>query len=337
MTNTFRVVLDACVMLPQNLNNLLLTLAHDDLFTPVWSADLLDEVERNLVQKFKTTESQAAHRVTKMRCAFPHAEDYCAGYLEVIDSMTNHPKDRHVLAAAVISRAALIVTANLKDFPSESLSTYGIEAVHPDEFLLDQLDLDPNRVLAAMTMVAQRNQFPPQTLWELRVALQSLTPRFAAAVEELTEPVAAFEIVDAAELEERHFAETGAEVLFRSLSAARLWWDALRSRDKFPRAIERLSIVPDQWDFAATAQALEGYALATGVHSHIDRTDVVYLKFVPDAGHSMRAFGEISFHNFRVLAMQQGSDSIWRAYGLLINEWPAKADRRPRQSADGRL
>ncbi|WP_020104990.1 PIN domain-containing protein [Nocardia sp. 348MFTsu5.1] len=186
MANTFRVVLDACVMLPQNLNNLLLTLADDDLFTPVWSAELLDEVERNLVQKFNATAAQASHRVTNMRRAFPHAEDYCAGYLGIIDTMTNHPKDRHVLAAAVISRAAMIVTANLKDFPPRALSPYGIEAVHPDDFLLDQLALDHNRVLAAMITVVQRNHWPPKTLGELREALRSFTPTFAVAVEELT-------------------------------------------------------------------------------------------------------------------------------------------------------
>lgn len=45
----FRVVLDACVMLPQTLNNVVLTMAEAGLFAPVWSADLLDEVERNLV------------------------------------------------------------------------------------------------------------------------------------------------------------------------------------------------------------------------------------------------------------------------------------------------
>lgn len=52
MTKT-RAVLDACVMLPQSLNNLLLTLADNDIFTPVWTVELLTEVERNLIgEKF---------------------------------------------------------------------------------------------------------------------------------------------------------------------------------------------------------------------------------------------------------------------------------------------
>jgi hypothetical protein len=80
----------------------------------------------------------------------------------------------------------MIVTANLKDFPPRALSPYGIEAVHPDDFLLDQLALDPNRVLAAMITVVQRNHWPPKTLVELSEALRSFTPTFAAAVEERT-------------------------------------------------------------------------------------------------------------------------------------------------------
>ena len=55
--------------------------------------------------------------------------------------MTNDPKDRHVLAAAIRSRARVIVTLNLRDFPESSLSQYGIAAQHPDDFILDQIDL----------------------------------------------------------------------------------------------------------------------------------------------------------------------------------------------------
>jgi len=57
--------------------------------------------------------------------------------------MTNDPKDRHVLAAAVRGNADAMVTANLKDFPPTALAPYELEALHPDEFLLDQLALDP--------------------------------------------------------------------------------------------------------------------------------------------------------------------------------------------------
>ncbi len=44
------------------------------------------------------------------------------------------PDDRHVLAAAIFGRCDAIVTQNLKDFPPESLSPFGIESQHPEDF-----------------------------------------------------------------------------------------------------------------------------------------------------------------------------------------------------------
>ncbi|KAF0958310.1 PIN domain-containing protein [Rhodococcus sp. T7] len=65
---TIRVVLDGCVLLSQVLNNLLLTLADAELFRPVWTPDLLDEVERDLAgERFGKSQEQAARRVRQMR------------------------------------------------------------------------------------------------------------------------------------------------------------------------------------------------------------------------------------------------------------------------------
>jgi hypothetical protein len=60
------------------------------------------------------------------------------------------PEDRHVLAAAIHCGADLILTFNLDDFPEHSLASYGIGACHPDPFLVDQLNLDAERVCIAM-------------------------------------------------------------------------------------------------------------------------------------------------------------------------------------------
>jgi hypothetical protein len=65
--------------------------------------------------------------------------------------MTNHPKDRHVLACRTPSSAAVIVTASLKDFLPVAVSRYEIEPIHPDEFLQDQLDLYPRRTMRCLT------------------------------------------------------------------------------------------------------------------------------------------------------------------------------------------
>jgi hypothetical protein len=73
-----------------------------------------------------------------MRSWFPDAE--VSGYEHLLPIMTNHPKDRHVLAAATHAKAKVITTANLKDFPVAALRPHGVDAVSPDDFLMDMLD-----------------------------------------------------------------------------------------------------------------------------------------------------------------------------------------------------
>jgi predicted nucleic acid-binding protein len=136
-----RVVLDACVLLPYQLADLLLRLADAEMYEPLWSDAILSEVERNLINKFGLPPEKAAKRLGHMRAAFPNAA--VTGYEDLVNAMTTDPKDWHVAAAAVRGDAAIIVTANTKDFPPEALAPYDVEVVHPDEFLQDQLDLSP--------------------------------------------------------------------------------------------------------------------------------------------------------------------------------------------------
>ena len=68
--------------------------------------------------------------------------------------MTNHPKDRHVLAAAVAAGADSIITCNLRDFRREACQPHGVVAEHPDDVLLDMWSREYDvltRVLAEQT------------------------------------------------------------------------------------------------------------------------------------------------------------------------------------------
>ncbi len=96
--------------------------------------------------------------------------------------MTNDPDDRHVLATAVAADSELIVTSNLGDFPPEACEPVGVEARHPDDFLLDLLDLAPEGVRAALDS-RPRISNPPWALEELLGALETAgVPRFVAAI-----------------------------------------------------------------------------------------------------------------------------------------------------------
>lgn len=139
-TNAFIVVLDTCVLAPMPLCDTLLRLAEEPAFyMPRWSAGILDELRR-VLRRMEYSESQADRRITAMQAAF---EDACVtGYAELIPSMGNDEKDRHVLAAAVRTGAHEILTENVKHFPEESLDPYNVEVLTPDQFLVHQFHLN---------------------------------------------------------------------------------------------------------------------------------------------------------------------------------------------------
>jgi hypothetical protein len=86
------------------------------------------------------------------------------GYETLVDGMTNDPKDRHVLAAAVRANAEVVVTFNLDDFPEPALKPFDITAINPDEFLLDQLHLHPRVTVEALSRQAASCQREPTTV-----------------------------------------------------------------------------------------------------------------------------------------------------------------------------
>lgn len=177
----FPVVLDTCALFPIALTDLLLRLAEAKAFRPLWSDEILAELERNLVSKGKATPVQARKRVNLMRKHFPDA--LVEHYEDLLPSMTCDPKDRHVAAAAVRSNAELIVTFNLKDFPVTTLRAYDLEALSPDDFLLDQLDLFPEITLSCLHRQAADYNNPRMTVAELVDALERVgLPLFTAAV-----------------------------------------------------------------------------------------------------------------------------------------------------------
>jgi len=82
------------------------------------------------------------------------------------------PDDRHVLAAAIKAGAQIIVTANVKDFPKESLYPSALEAKTPDEFVLDQIDIDDRNVWACVQEIADTRNNPPETVDDVLDALE---------------------------------------------------------------------------------------------------------------------------------------------------------------------
>ncbi len=177
----FSAVLDANVLYPFSIRDTLLRLAELELHRPLWSGRILEEMREALLEHGVDVD-RAERLVNTMREAFEEAEVEEAEIERLEPAMTNDPDDRHVLACAVAADSELIVTSNLAHFPSEACEPVGVEARHPDDFLLDLLDLAPEGVHAALEeQAADLN--PPWPLDELLLALERAgVPQFVAAI-----------------------------------------------------------------------------------------------------------------------------------------------------------
>lgn len=128
-------VLDTNVLFPFQLRNLLLHLAVDGLYQPLWSWQIMDECVRNLRSAAGLTHVQCEHLVDQMRASFPEA--WCTGYESAADGLELPDEgDRHVIALALHQEAEFIVTRNAKHFPPALLRPLGIRPVDPDDFVV---------------------------------------------------------------------------------------------------------------------------------------------------------------------------------------------------------
>lgn len=145
----FTVLYDACVLYPAPLRDLLMHLALTDLYRAKWTDAIHDEWTRTVLLDRPDLKPQQLQRTRELMNA--HVRDcLVTGYETLIEALTlPDPGDRHVLAAAIRAGADMIVTFNLRDFPEATLKYYGMEALHPDDFLALQLDLAPNLVCVA--------------------------------------------------------------------------------------------------------------------------------------------------------------------------------------------
>jgi predicted nucleic acid-binding protein len=162
----FTVVYDACVLYPAPLRDLLLRVAMTGIVRARWSELILDECFRSiLVQRPELTEKLARTRELMNR-AIPDC--LVTGFEDLIEGLTlPDPSDRHVLAAAIRAGAQAVVTFNLRDFPASAMSKYGLEALHPDDFVLDLVDLAPGAVCAALVKQASALREPPMTVHQV--------------------------------------------------------------------------------------------------------------------------------------------------------------------------
>jgi PIN domain len=167
----YTAVLDACVLYPAPVRDILLSLAHQGLYHARWTATINGEWIRNLISNRPDLQASRLHAtVENMTRAIPDA--LITGYEKFINTIElPDPDDRHVVAAALIGHADAIVTFNLKDFPHAVLSPLGLEAQHPDDFIVNQLHLNLTEALKAVKAQRARLERPKLTASQLLATL----------------------------------------------------------------------------------------------------------------------------------------------------------------------
>lgn len=149
-------MLDACVLAPLLMRELLLAFARRELFTPLWSARIEEEWRRAALKEARgVPEEIISGDLALARAAFPQAcaPDAAWEALEPTLELPD-PNDRHVLAAAIGAKADLIVTDNVRDFPPRALAEHGLRRERADRFLRELAAADPEPAAEAAAQIA---------------------------------------------------------------------------------------------------------------------------------------------------------------------------------------
>lgn len=165
------VVYDTCVLFGNSQRDLLLRVGIAGLVRARYSATILGELERALVEDRGIEPTKAARLRSLIERAIP--DGLVEGYEEIAATLElPDAADRHVLAAAICARASLVVTENRKHFPSKVLDKYGIETRSADDFLQDLICLYPDIVRFCAHQIAASRTNPPTVFGEVVTQLE---------------------------------------------------------------------------------------------------------------------------------------------------------------------
>jgi PIN domain len=123
----FSALLDTCVLVPSRARDVLLEAASAGVYRPLWSSEILAELDRTLrllqARRGMAAEETDAYLVRlfgQMATSFPDA--LVTDWESLLDGVKlPDPGGRHVVAAARAGRADVLVTDNVADFPPGAL------------------------------------------------------------------------------------------------------------------------------------------------------------------------------------------------------------------------
>lgn len=173
----FAAVLDTNTIVPSLRRDFMLSMAVEGLYRPLWSRAILDELHRvtirRKVDRYGESEDEARRYadwlLNQMTC---HFDDALVEGWEGLDGTYGlpDPNDEHVVAAAVVGGAGVIVTENLKDFPPDAVPA-NLRVEMPAAFAANTVDVDPTSAARALHVMAARYTSPETTPAELLTVL----------------------------------------------------------------------------------------------------------------------------------------------------------------------
>lgn len=147
-----KVLIDACVLYPTVMREVVLGVAQTGLFQPLWSARILEEWARAARKLGVTGEVQARAEIALLRTQWPRAEVPPAPGIDAQLWLPDQ-NDTHVLAAAIAGSADVLLTSNAQDFPQHTLKEWSIVRRDPDGFIWELWSSHPELVSATVAKV----------------------------------------------------------------------------------------------------------------------------------------------------------------------------------------
>lgn len=177
-----KYLLDACVLYPTVMREILLGVAAQGAYTPVWSKRILEEWARAAVKLGPEGEFQARSEIALLGTRWPSAIVPANEGLEKRLWLPD-PADIHVLASAISSSADGVITVNAKDFPRQILAEEGLSRTDPDNFLLGIFKAQPEMVSGVVEKVRMEAERLSGKPWDIRSLLKKARlPRLAKAL-----------------------------------------------------------------------------------------------------------------------------------------------------------
>jgi predicted nucleic acid-binding protein len=178
-----KVLIDACVLYPTVMREVVLGVAAEGLFQPLWSPRILEEWARAAAKLGPGQETIARGEIAALEARWPDAS-ITPRNGDLARLWLPDPDDVHVLAAAIAGSADILLTLNTSDFPRHTLTEEGIAREVPDLFLRRLYDSHPEavrKVADAVRAEAERLSGEP---WPMRKLMKKARlPRLGKVLE----------------------------------------------------------------------------------------------------------------------------------------------------------